>query len=67
MKDKVHKPKRSEKFELERAGVEVVSRIQVLKCRKCGRTWTIHADDGQRLPNLYWICDEGCNDPEKGS
>jgi hypothetical protein len=56
------RPKEPTKGELDRVGVEILdSQKLLLKCKKCGQTWSPNALPGGRMPNGYWKCPYGCN------
>ncbi len=55
-------PRQMSREQLAALGVERLNKhALVLKCVRCGETWTPAVDHNGKLVAGYWICPEKCN------
>lgn len=56
----LYRPKRYNKNQLDRAGVELLDRGFLL-CKNCGISWSPNVRTGGKMTRGYWKCPNGCN------
>ena len=65
------RPYRCTSAQLSKVGVEIVDEHKAsigyiwLRCKECGKTWSPNIQPGGRMPNRYWHCARGCNQPDR--
>src|SRR5437870_1301630 len=51
---------------LAKVGVELEDAARpILRCAECGQGWSPNFQSGGRLRRRYWVCPNGCNDPDR--
>ena len=60
----IHTPRNCNESELAKVGVTVMD-DGGLRCQSCATPWwPLQPAYQGRMPNVYWKCPNGCNDPE---